>query len=51
MTLALTSIVGSYHKLSAKHLDAYLDELAWRFRDTLAKLIKSKTLEYKALTA
>jgi len=42
------SIVGPYHKMSAKHLDAYLDELEWRFnnrgnpylfRDTLLKLI------------
>ncbi len=53
------SVVGSYHKLSAKHLDAYLDELEWRFnnrnnpflfRDTLLKLIQSDNLEYKELT-
>ena len=52
------SIVGSYHKLSIKHLDAYLDELEWRFnnrdnpflfRDTLLKLIKSDNLTYKEL--
>jgi transposase-like protein len=52
------SIVGSYHQLSAKHLDAYLDEFEWRFnnrdnpylfRDTLTKLITAETLEYKAL--
>ncbi len=54
------SVMGSYHKVSAKHLDAYLDELEWRFnnrenpylfRDTLLKLIKSDNLEYKELTA
>jgi transposase-like protein len=54
------SIVGSYHKLSVKHMDAYLDEFEWRFnnrsnpylfRDTLVKLIKSEKLEYKELTS
>ena len=54
------SVVGSYHKLSAKHLDAYLDELEWRFnnrdnpdlfRDTLLKLIQSENLSYERLTA
>jgi transposase-like protein len=53
------SIIGSYHKLSVKHLDAYLDELEWRFnnrenpwlfRDTLIKLLKSETLPYAELT-
>ena len=52
------SVVGSYHKLSVKHLDAYLDELEWRFnnrnnpylfRDTLRKLIESDNIEYKEL--
>ncbi|MFC1907297.1 transposase, partial [Chloroflexota bacterium] len=52
------SVIGSYHKLSEKHLDAYLDELEWRFnnrnnpylfRDTLLKLIGSENLEYKTL--
>ena len=54
------SIVGSYHKLSAKHLNAYLDELEWRFnnrknpylfRDTLVKLLKSESMTYETLTA
>jgi transposase-like protein len=54
------SVVGSYHKVSAKHLDAYLDEFEWRFnnrknpflfRDTILKLIASSNLEYKKLTA
>lgn len=54
------SIVGSYHHLSAKHLNAYLDELEWRFnnrknpwlfRDTLRKLLLTDNLPYEALTA
>ena len=54
------SVMGSYHQLSAKHLDAYLDELEWRFnnrnnpylfRDTLLKLIQSENLTYKILVA
>ena len=54
------SVVGSYHQLSRKHMDAYLDELEWRFnnrenpwlfRDTVRKLIASDKLEYKKLTA
>ena len=57
-SLLKRSIVGSYHKLSTKHLDAYLDELEWRFnnrdnpylfRDTLLKLIKSENLKYNDL--
>jgi transposase-like protein len=54
------SLVGSYHKVSKKHLDAYLDEFEWRFnnrknpflfRDTMLKLIESPNLEYKKLVA
>ena len=54
------SVVGSFHHVSVKHLDAYLDELEWRFnnrenpypfRDTLIKLLTSGNFEYKALTA
>ena len=54
------SITGSYHKLSAKHLDAYLDELEWRFnnrknpylfRDTLVKLLGANNLTYETLVA
>lgn len=57
-SLLKRSLVGSYHKVSKKHLDAYLDELEWRFnnrdnpylfRDTLLKLIKTDNLEYKVL--
>jgi hypothetical protein len=53
------AVVGTYHKLSAKHLDAYLDELEHRFnnrdnqylfRDTLLKLVKAEKLPYEKLT-
>jgi transposase-like protein len=52
------SVVGSYHQLSAKHLDAYLDEFEWRFnnrendflfRDTLTRLVTAETLPYSEL--
>jgi transposase-like protein len=58
-SLLKRSIVGSYHKLSVKHLDAYLDELEHRFnnrnneylfRDTLMKLAVSEKLPYAVLT-
>jgi transposase-like protein len=51
---------GTWHKVSAKHLPAYLDEMCFRFnnrknpylfRDTIIKLIQSPNLEYKELTA
>lgn len=54
------SIIGSYHQISVKHLDRYLDELEFRFnnrdnpflfRDTLLRLLASSNLEYKNLTA
>jgi transposase-like protein len=52
------SIVGSYHQISAKHMDAYLDEFEWRFnerdnpylfRDTLLRLLNSPKMEFKEL--
>jgi transposase-like protein len=54
------SIVGAYHKLSTKHMDAYLNEFEWRFnnrhnpylfRDTLMKLVSSDSITYEKLTA
>ncbi|MPZ50900.1 MAG: IS1595 family transposase [Dehalococcoidia bacterium] len=54
------SIVGSYHQLSEKHMDAYLDEMAFRFnnrsnpylfRDTLIHLVRAQVLPYSELTA
>lgn len=59
-SLLKRGIVGSWHKVSAKHLAAYLDEMTFRFnnrknpylfRDTIRKLIASPNLEYKTLTA
>jgi transposase-like protein len=52
------SIVGSYHQVSAKHLDRYLEEFEWRFnqrenpflfRDTLTRLVTTEKMEYKEL--
>jgi transposase-like protein len=59
-SLLKRGIVGSWHKVDAKHLPAYLDEMCFRFnnrknpylfRDTIMKLIASPNLEYKELTA
>jgi transposase-like protein len=52
------SIVGSYHQVSAKHLDRYLEEFEWRFnqrenpflfRDTLTRLVQTEKMEYRHL--
>src|SRR5713226_4107121 len=49
-------IVGAWHKVSAKHLPAYLQEMTFRFnnrknqylfRDTLIRLLASGNVEYK----
>lgn len=59
-SLLKRGIMGTWHKVSAKHLAAYLDEMCFRFnnrknpflfRDTILKLIASPNLEYKKLTA
>jgi transposase-like protein len=59
-SLLKRGIVGTWHKVSAKHLPAYLDEMCFRFnnrknpylfRDTLTKLVNTSNLEYKELTA
>jgi len=59
-SLLKRGIMGTWHKVSAKHLPAYLDEMCFRFnnrknpylfRDTMLKLIESPNLEYKHLTA
>jgi transposase-like protein len=51
-------IVGTWYQVSAKHLTAYLQEMAWRFnnrtnpyafRDTMIKLIESPKMEFKKL--
>ncbi|GGA80923.1 IS1595 family transposase [Edaphobacter acidisoli] len=59
-SLLKRGIVGTWHKISAKHLSAYLDEMQFRFnnrqnpylfRDTMQKLIETPVLEYKNLIA
>jgi transposase-like protein len=59
-SLLKRGIIGSWHKVSAKHLSAYLDEMTFRFnnrdnpflfRDTMLKLIEAPVLEYKKLTS
>ncbi len=58
-SLLKRGIIGSWHKVSAKHVSAYLDEMRFRinnrsnpflFRDTLIKLVEAPALEYKKLT-
>ncbi len=57
-SLLKRGIMGTWHKVSAKHLAAYLDEMTWRFdnrknpylfRDTMLRLIASDNLEYREL--
>jgi transposase-like protein len=59
-SILIRSIGNSYHHLSAKHLPAYLDETAFRyknrhnaylFRDTLLRLIRSEPMPYSNLIA
>ena len=59
-SLLKRGIIGTWHRISAKHLSAYLDEMEFRFnnrsnpylfRDALMKLIEAPVLEYKQLTA
>jgi len=53
-------IVGSWHKISAKHLPAYLDEMTFRFNrrksstlflDTLRHMVTAPVLTFEKLTA
>ncbi len=53
-------VIGAYHKLSVKHLPAYLDEFAFRFnnrenafwfRDTILALVEGNALTFAELTA
>ncbi len=52
-------MVGSFHQVSRKHLDRYLDEFAFRFnnrknaylfRDTLTRMVQGEPLPYGKLT-
>lgn len=54
------SVIGAYHKLSVKHLPAYLDEAAFRwnnrdnrfwFRDMILRLVEGDTLTYSELVS
>ena len=54
------SIVGSFHKMSVKHMDRYPEELEWRFnnrnnpyifRDTLRRIMDTGSLTYRDLVA
>ncbi|MCA9293329.1 MAG: IS1595 family transposase [Phycisphaerales bacterium] len=54
------SVIGSYHKVSIKHLQAYLDEFEFRFnnrdnafifRDAMKHLVSAENVEYKDLVA
>ena len=59
-SLLKRSIVGAFHKISVKHLDAYLEELEFRFnnrnnpfmfRDVLLRVLDRDALRYEELTA
>ena len=52
------SIIGAFHKVSAKHLDRYLDELEWRYNNrdndhiflyTLRRIVNTERMEYREL--
>lgn len=54
------SIVGSFHKVSKKHLGRYLEEIEWKFnnrknphifRDTLKQIVEAKRMPYKRLVS
>jgi transposase-like protein len=58
-SLLKRGVLGTWHRLSAKHLQAYCNEMCFRFnnrknpylfRDTVLKLIASSNIEYKELT-
>ena len=59
-SLLKRGIVGSWHKISAKHLSAYLDEMTFRFNrrknanlflDTLRHMVTAPVLTFEKLTA
>jgi len=59
-SLLKRGIIGTWHRISAKHLQAYLNEMCFRFdnrknpylfRDTLLKLLRAEHLEYRQLIA
>ena len=59
-SLLKRGIVGTWHKISAKHLPAYLDEMTFRFNrrkrsdlfiDTLRHMVTAPVLTFDKLTA
>jgi hypothetical protein len=59
-SLLKRGIMGTWHKISAKHLQAYLDEMSFRFDrrknhdlflDTLRHMITAPVLTFEELTA
>ena len=53
-------IMGSFHKVSMKHIDRYLSELEWRFNnrrndgifiDALKRIVTTDTMTYRELVA
>lgn len=59
-SLLKRGVIGTWHRVSAKHLQAYCNEMCFRFnnrknpylfRDTVLRLITSSNLQYKELTA
>ena len=59
-SLLKRGIIGSWHKISAKHLAAYLDEMTFRFNrrnsstlflDTLRHMVTTPVLTFQKLTA
>lgn len=53
-------VIGSFHKISRKHLERYLDEFEWRFnnrrnpfifRDSLRELVGASPIRYSELIA
>ena len=59
-SLLKRGIMGSWHKISAKHLPAYLDEMTFRFNrrkshtlflDTLRHMVTAPVLTFETLTA
>ena len=54
------SIMGAFHKMSAKHMDRYLEELEWRFNnrnnpqifhDAMKRIVNTDPMTYRDLTA
>lgn len=59
-SLLKRGIIGSWHHVSVKHLQRYLDEISFRYSErenprlfalTLSQLIETKPMTFKALTA